>query len=98
MILLGTKKEEYRDLTEHYYPRLMFWEHRERNNSVSGRAYTDFKKFDKVRFSLGYAKNASEFTIECKGIHIGNAKPEWSDNASGEFFVITLGNIIEKKL
>jgi hypothetical protein len=36
-----------------------------------------------------------KIVIECRGIRIGKAKPEWSDNWQGDVFVIELGNIIE---
>lgn len=38
-------------------------------------------------------------TIVCefKGLSIGEAKPEWSDNWEGDVFVIKIGKIIETK-
>ena len=30
----------------------------------------------------------------CNGIRVGEAKPEWSDNAKGNFFIIELGQIL----
>ena len=41
------------------------------------------------------AKNAPRFEIEFKGISIGKAVPEWSDNWQGNVFVLKLGEIIE---
>ncbi len=54
-----------------------------------------FKPFDFIKFTNGYSKNAPSFTIECKGIEIGKAKPEWSDNWQGDVFIIKLGEIIK---
>lgn len=90
MILLGEKKEEYREIKAYWIKRLNY-------------AYTDFngkhysfplRTYDFINFKNGYAKNAPSFIIECKGITTGNAKPEWSDNWEGEVFIIKLGNIV----
>jgi hypothetical protein len=58
-------------------------------NSVSN-------EYDAVKFINGYAKDAQTITVECKGIDIGPAVPEWSDNWQGDVFVIKLGEIIGK--
>jgi len=50
--------------------------------------------FKTVTFKNGYAKNAPTIVVECLGIEIGEAKPEWSDNWQGEVFKIKLGEII----
>lgn len=54
------------------------------------------KSFDQVKFTNGYAANAPTMVVECKGIRIGTAKPEWSDNWQGDVFIIELGEIISK--
>lgn len=53
------------------------------------------KGFDAVKFTNGYQKNSPWFLIECKGVDVGTAVPEWSDNWPGDVFRIKLGNIIE---
>ena len=53
-----------------------------------------FRKYDIIRFRNGYSKNAPTFDIEFKGVKLDNAKPEWSDNAKGMFYVIKLGKIL----
>lgn len=52
--------------------------------------------FDVIQFKNGYGKNSPVIRIEFKGVSIGNAKPEWSDNWQGNVFVIKLGKIISQ--
>lgn len=54
-----------------------------------------FKEYDTVTFLNGMKKQTPTIIIECKGIELGTAKPEWSDNWQGELFKIKVGNIIE---
>ena len=96
LIASGEKKEEYRELKEYWYQRFFYSEIRERNNSISEKVYTEPKRFDAVEFKHGYSEYAPMILVELKGIEIGHAKPEWSDNWKGEVFVIKLGEIIEK--
>ena len=90
MIASGEKKEEYREVKRHWIQRIC--------NEVeyeTGGAWEDvFKKFTHVEFKNGYAKNAPTMLVECKGISIGEAKPEWSDNWQGGVFIISLGALI----
>ncbi len=54
-------------------------------------------KYDTILFKNGYSKNAPCLLIECIGIKVSEAKPEWSDNWQGKVFVIKLGEIINNK-
>ena len=94
MILSGEKKEEYREFKQYWINRLTI----DKSYCQMGDSgYVINKKhFDAIKFTNGYAKNAPSFLIECKGIEIGKAKSEWSDNWQGDVFVIKLGNIINK--
>jgi len=107
MILSGEKLEEYREVKDYWAVRLLngfsktdihfhLSELKEPYETTAGNTLFDAikKDFDAVQFINGYAKNAPSFTIECKGIEIGKAKPEWSDNWEGNVFVIKLGKII----
>ncbi len=85
MIASGEKTEEYREIKKYWQNRLQ----------VNGYHRFEFKKFDTVKFTHGYSKNAPTITVESLGITIGPAKPEWSDNWQGEVFVIKLGKIIK---
>lgn len=91
MIASGEKKEEYREVKRYWIQRLCDEVEYETNyGSWEG----VFKKFTHVEFKNGYGKNAPSILVECNGITIGKAKPEWSDNWQGDVFIIKLGNII----
>lgn len=85
MTVSGEKKEEYRKIKPYWIKRLM---RRRPDASLS------LKRFDRVIIKNGYSKTAPTITIECRGIEIGKAKPEWSDNWQGSVFKIKLGEII----
>ena len=78
MIASGEKKEEYREIKP-------YWEKTLMNENVD---------YNAIKFKNGYAKNAPSVMVRFRGIKIGKAKPEWSDNWQGDVFVIKLGNII----
>ncbi len=58
----------------------------------------EFRKFDAVRFTNGYSRKYPSILLECEGIEIGTAKPEWSDNWPGNVFKIKLGKRIELRI
>lgn len=106
MIASGEKKEEYREIKKYWIRRFCgdYWHGIENDlkkqpaiNVGQEDTVLDLmvNKFDAVKFTNGYAKNAPSIMVECKGIEIGKAVPEWSDNWQGEVFVIKLGNIIK---
>jgi len=95
MIASGEKKEEYRE-TKRYWIHRLCNEIEYENNHKNWEAV--FKKFDTVTFKNGYSKNAPTIVVECLGIEIGEAKPEWSDNWQGEVFKIKLGEVIPHAL
>jgi hypothetical protein len=86
-ILKGEKKEEYRDYTEYYVSRLAVLD--------KDGEMIDTRKYDTVRFQLGYSK--TEIIVECKDVLI-----EYDEDDSEEFnfdnsnFVVILGDILEK--
>jgi len=94
MILSGEKTEEYREVKR-------YWIHRLCNEVEYETNWGDwnaiFNKFDTITFKNGYQKNAPEMVVEFKGIDIGEAKPEWSDNWQGDVFRIKLGAILSTK-
>lgn len=90
MIASGVKKEEYRNIKEYWIKRL--------TSDGFVRVYeTNFKDFDIVQFRNGYAKYAPTMRVECKGIMLRKPRPEWSDNAKGQHFVIKLGKILNEE-
>lgn len=90
LILSGEKTEEYRELKEYWVNRLIDPHQSEDGNFEPH--FVNFKHFDLIRFTNGYAKDAPTFDIECKGISIGTGKHEWG--GEGQTFIISLGKII----
>lgn len=81
MIKSGEKKEEYRDFTKHWCSRFFDKE-------------GNFKKFDTVTFTNGYAKDAPRFVIEFKGFDTGRGREEWGAEPKKAYFVLSLGEIL----
>jgi hypothetical protein len=92
MIASGEKKEEYREVKDYWVKRLL--NHFEFIEFPKGWEYVS-REFDLVVFKNGYSTNAPTMTVECKGIVIGKAVSEWSDNWQGNVFKIKLGEIKE---
>jgi hypothetical protein len=91
MIASGEKKEEYREIKPYWSRRLL-----SNYNSIGhSRFEPEFKDFNVIVFKNGYGKNAPVLFVEFKGVDIGEAVPEWSDNWAGDVFKIKLGNIIK---
>lgn len=88
-ILKGEKTEEYRDYTEHWVNKLCVLD----NDEI-----VDAKKYDTIRFQLGYREKAPQMVVKCKGVQL-----ESDDDGSDEYtsdncnFVIHLGEVIERK-
>lgn len=91
MVASGEKKEEYRELVDHWNKRLNFGN----LSDVSINMYFLPKRFDAVTFIHGYQPNSPRTTLEWKGIEIGMGKPEWGAEPGKEYFVIKLGEIIK---
>lgn len=95
MIASGEKKEEYREIKSYWFKRLkaQIGFNAAKNQEHEYWFYPD-AMFDKIIFKNGYSKDAPTLMVECKGIEVGKAKPEWSDNWQGEVFIIKLGDIL----
>jgi len=106
MIASGEKKEEYREIKDYWWMRLVQCGQTVGTND--GRSYFELpvdkwemkmpKKYDYVEFKNGYSKDAPMLLVECKGIKIDTAKPEWSNNWQGKVFVIQLGKIVMSRV
>lgn len=90
MIHSGKKDEEYREIKRYWIQRLC----NEVEYETGGNWDAVYKKFDTITFRNGYAKDAPTMIFECKGIDIGHARPDWSDNWQGDVFRIKLGKLI----
>lgn len=105
MIASGEKKEEYRELKKHWINRFVIKDYRKYSTQLDAKdllaSYREqplfnsiSNTFDYVEFKNGYSKKAPTLLLECKGITIGNAKPEWSDGFKDKCFVIALGKLV----
>lgn len=95
MIASGEKKEEYREIKTYWESRLI---DRGVIDDVSMLEFTSgkgLKQFDTVTIRNGCSKSDPTMTLQCLGIHIGGAKPEWSDNWQGHVFIIRLGDRVD---
>lgn len=55
------------------------------------------KKYDRIIFRNGYATNAPQFTIKLKSITQGTGKSEWGAEEGKQYFILSLGEIINTK-
>jgi len=86
MILNEFKNIEYRQIN-------IYW-----NKKLSGfNNDKKFKKFDKIIFSNGYAKNRRQFEIEHIKTRFEFGKCEFGANPTILYFALHLGKIINKK-
>lgn len=104
MILSGEKKEEYREIKPYWCSRLTGlppnWKKHNIPDLISEVTHSEFiyfKSYNTIIFKNGYGKTAPTIIIECKLIHTGLAKPEWSDNWKGKVFIIEIGKILKTK-
>lgn len=92
-IAKGIKKEEYREIKPYWIKRLSatpivhFFEFCPN---------VDFRPYTHIEFSNGYSPASRKMIVECKGIDIGKAVPEWSDNWQGDVFRIHLGEVLQR--
>lgn len=56
-----------------------------------------FMPFYAICFRHGYAKDAREILVKCKGIQIGFGMLTWGAEKDTNYFIIQLGEIIETK-
>jgi hypothetical protein len=99
MILSGIKKEEYRELNSYWGNRLtklINFQYIEGMEDLFKDNRMFFKQFDYIHFYNGGSPclKYPNFLIESKGIDIGTAVPEWSDNLKGKTFRLKLGAIL----
>ena len=76
MILLGKKKEEYREIKPYYTSRFeKLW-----HNSNKG--YNDMRL---IRFRNGYRSDSPSF-VAIVTLDVGEGKPEWGANLGKEYY------------
>jgi len=104
MIKSGEKKEEYREIKDYWENRFFVKTSRGYidSNSFFGQIIKIvnndpvFKQFDIVRFKNGYHPNDPVMDVEFNGFEIREGTPEWGAVKGEEYFVIKLGEILEK--
>ena len=85
MILSGEKKEEYRVISSYWLNRI--------GKPLEPIDKYQFKEFDSITFSNGYAKDRNQFKAELLDIKIGTGKQEWGAEKHKQYFVLVLGEI-----
>ena len=108
MILSREKKEEYREIKRHWIQQLCtnnFTTKDYKNNGVIDLIMENIDfysnermcEFDTITFKNGYAADAPEMVVECKGIIIGYGMRSWGAESDVNYFVIQLGEILSTK-
>lgn len=99
MIFLGTKTEEYREVSKHWITRLLKEDIAKRIGCLCfGISQRLYKEFDQVKFVNGYAKDSDWFIIELKRISFGEGKEEWGAEKGITYFKIELGKILDHNI
>jgi hypothetical protein len=80
-ILLGKKKEEYRDCTDRLINKICVLDE-------DGNA-TEIKKIESIRFFEGYNKGRREMLVECFDVEVDSY-----EDTNEDYFVFILGKII----
>lgn len=88
MIASGKKKEEYRELKTYWLVRL-------KRGAKTSITQGDFILFDYIHFTDGYNRPRS-INVKFEGTLIGEGKQEWGAEPGQQYFVIKLGDIIDK--
>jgi len=83
MILSGEKKEEYREFVP-------YWMTRFANIRNASEPTTT------ITFSHGYSKNRDQFVVRLKTIWIRKGRPEWGADVGKDYFVLEIGERVEK--
>lgn len=91
MIASGEKKEEYRDLSDHWKK---FFGRTARYVKLKGKRYTPEEI--NICFSNGYAKNRRQMIVSFKSMTITRGNPNWGAEPTTMYYVLKLGEILKK--
>jgi len=81
MIKSGQKKEEYREIKDHWIKRLHF-------------DAQDTKPFDLIVFRNGYRPDSPSIVVELKSIRVGKPKTNWVDLwQDKDVYILELGEV-----
>ena len=87
MIFSGEKKEEYREMKEHWHRRLAT------KQSRCTLAPIEFKKYDVIEFRNGYKKDSPAMFVECKRVAMGYGIKDWGAEQK-IVYIIYLGKVL----
>lgn len=88
MILLGEKKEEYREIKPYYESRFTnLW----KGSLIGGLAERE------ILFRNGYSKNSPSFIAKCS-VKIGCGNPEWGAEKGKPYYILEIHEITDIKL
>lgn len=105
LIQEGKKKEEYRDISEHYVRMFFNWRDSRRTlanvvkdlqeNGNESEMWLYYKKFDYdfIEFANGYQSDRPSFMIEFGRMSIGEGRPVWGAKPGRKYFILKLGSI-----
>jgi len=101
-IMSGDKKEEYRQITEHWIDRLTWQEYHNLSRQeiiklVSEGRDVLKRNFDVIEFKNGYRKDSRVMTVELLDICIDKPKDNWCTGDKEMCFVLKLGRVFENK-
>lgn len=93
MILLGKKKEEYREIKPYYKGR--FFGLFDIIDECNGELINPFEENPEreIMFRNGYSKNSPSFIAKCT-LSIGNGKTEWGSEPGKQYFILTINEIL----
>lgn len=84
MVLLGKKKEEYREIKPYYESRF--------KNAWKGLTGGNAQR--EIMFRNGYNKNSPSFIAKCT-LSVGTGKEEWGAEKGKEYFILTVQEILK---
>lgn len=106
MILSGEKGEEYREIKPYYEVRLqnafgaVIVEHGDSISILQGEDVPEEIRKDEIQevmFRNGYGKHAPYFVARCS-LRVGTGKTEWGAEPGKRYFVLTIHEIVRKKV
>jgi hypothetical protein len=107
LILSGEKVEEYRGIKDFWVSRLTDFDLKYlKQNNIPIEQIIEWVNSDHFDATIPYTHvqffhggycglQLPNAKFECKGIRIGEPRPEWSDNAQGNHFIIKLGKRVD---
>lgn len=104
MILVGFKKEEYREIKPYWAARLVknvayHWQSEfmaDHFGTTTGSVTYEGRHYDIARFHNGYSLLCPTVDVKILNITVGTGLPEWGAVKAQPYFVIKLGKVIQK--